>query len=133
VAASDRLAVIRTPMIIIRTGADGAIMNLEKVILLVALAFALVAGMVSIPYAAAITAVFGAVAGFAIRDDEAVTFLVAALALGLAHGALAPIPTIGLFLTDILESVSALFNAAACTVVVRLAFASLVPDSEATD
>lgn len=108
-------------------------MNLGKVILLVALAFALVAGIASIPGKAAVIAVLGLIAGFFIRNDEAVTFLVAALALGLAHGALAPIPIVGLYLTDVLECVSALFNAAACTVIMRLAFQSLIPETETND
>lgn len=108
-------------------------MNLGKVMLLVALAFALVAGLAAIPGKAAIIAVLGLIAGFCISDDETLKFLVAALALGLAHGALAPIPVIGLHLTDILESVSALFNAAACTVIMRLAFLSLLPPAETND
>ena len=45
----------------------------------------------------------------------------------LVHGALGPIPAIGGYLTDILGSVSALFNAGACMVIVVTTVERLKP------
>jgi hypothetical protein len=77
-----------------------------------------VAGLVTIPQAAVIIAVLGLVGGWFVPEDRRVPYMVLALTLALAHGALAPIPAIGGYLTDILASVSSLINAGACTVIV---------------
>lgn len=93
-------------------------MDLSKIVRLVAVLFAVVAGLVAIPQAAVIIAVLGLVAGWFIEEERRTPFLVATLTLALVHGALGPIPAIGGYLTDILGSVSSLFNAGACTVIV---------------
>lgn len=93
-------------------------MDLSKIIRLVSVVFAVVAGVVAIPQAAMIIAILGLVSGYFIEEDRRVPFMVLTLTLALAHGALGPIPGVGSYLTDILASVSSLLNAGACTVIV---------------
>ena len=102
-------------------------MDLAKIIRLVAVLFAVVAGFVAIPQAAVIIAVLGIVVGYFIEEDRRVPFMVATLTLALAHGSLGVIPMVGIYLTDILGSLSALFNAAACTVIVVTIIERLKP------
>jgi hypothetical protein len=93
-------------------------MDVSKIIRLVAVLVAIVAAFVAIPEEAAIIAVLGLVAGYFIEEERATAFLVMTLALALVHGvALEPIWVIGGYLSDILGSLSALANAAACTVI----------------
>ena len=93
-------------------------MDTSKIIRLVAVLVAIVAAFVSIPEEAAIIAVLGLVAGYFIEEERATAFLVMTLALALVHDvALDPIWVIGAYLSDILGSLSALANAAACTVI----------------
>lgn len=106
-------------------------MELGKIFLLVALVFAAVAGIVNIPSAAAIIAVLGLVSGAFVGDNDTQTFLICTLALALVHGAPAAIPTIGPPITDVLESVSAWFNAAACTAVLLTIYRRLRPFASA--
>ena len=93
-------------------------MDIAKIIRLVGVIFAVVAGVVSIPQAAVVIAVVGLVGGYFVEEDRRHYYLVATLTLALVHGALGDIPAIGGYLTDILASVSSLFNAGACTVIV---------------
>jgi len=102
-------------------------MDLSKIIRLVGVIFAVVAGVVAIPQSAMIIAIVGLVAGYFIEEDRRVPYMVLTLTLALAHGALAPIPAIGNYLTDILASVSALLNAGACTVIVMQIIDRLKP------
>lgn len=103
-------------------------MELGKIFLLVALVFAAVAGVASVPHAAAIIAVLGLAAGLFVGTQNAQMFLICTLALALVHGAPAVIPVIGPTVTDVLGSISALFNAAACTVVLLTVVQRLRPD-----
>jgi hypothetical protein len=82
---------------------------------LVAVVAALWAGM---PQAGMIIAVLGAVGGWFIEEDDASRFLIVAVALGMVNGGLGDITAVGPFITAILASISGLFNAAACTVIV---------------
>lgn len=93
-------------------------MDLSKIVRLVAVIFAVVAGVVTIPESAMIIAILGLIGGYFIEEERRLQFMVTTLTLALAHGALGPIPGIGGYLTDILGSVSALLNAGACTVIV---------------
>ena len=94
-------------------------MELGKIIRLVAVLFAVAAGLYEgIPQAAAIIALLGLVGGYFVEEDYAQRFLIGALALALVHGALGDIWFVGQYLTAILASISSLFNAAACTVIV---------------
>ena len=93
-------------------------MDVRKIVRLVAVLFAVIAGIAAIPSEAVIIAVLGLVGGYFVEVDRRLPYMVLALTLSLVHGALAPIPVIGIYLTDILGSVSALINAGACTVIV---------------
>ena len=93
-------------------------MDLAKIVRLVAVLFAVVAGLVAIPQAAVIIAVLGLVAGWFVEEDRRINYMLATLTLALVHGALGSIPAIGSYLTDVLASLSALLNAGACTVIV---------------
>jgi len=93
-------------------------MEFSKIIRLIAVLVAVVAAFIDLPEEAAIIATLGLVGGYFIEDDYAQRFLVVALTLALAYGALGPVWVIGSYLTAILGSASAMFNAAACTVIV---------------
>jgi len=93
-------------------------MDIAKIIRLVGVVFAVVAGVVTIPMAAVVIAVIGLVGGYFVEEDRRVPFLVATLALVIIPGSLAVIPVVGTYLTAILTSLSGLFSAAACTVIV---------------
>ena len=102
-------------------------MDVAKIVRIVAVLFAVVAGLVAIPQAAAIIAVLGLVGGYFVEEDRRLNFMVMTLTLAVIHGALGAIPVAGAYLTDILESLSALFNAAACTVIVMAIVDRLKP------
>lgn len=93
-------------------------MSPSRIIRIVVVAFAVVAGVVTIPQSAVIIAVLGLIGGYFVPEDKRLSFMVMTLTLALVHGALTPIPAIGIYLTDILASVSSLLNAAACMVIV---------------
>jgi hypothetical protein len=93
-------------------------MDLAKIIRLVAMAFALIAAVVAIPESAMIIAILGLVSGYFVEEDRRLPFMVTTLTLALVAGALGGIPVIGAHLSNILGSVSSLFNAACCTVIV---------------
>ena len=93
-------------------------MDVAKIVRLVAVLFAVVAGLVSIPQSAVIIALLGLVGGYFVEEDRRLNYMVLTLTLALVHGALGPIPQVGGYLTDILASLSALLNAGACTVIV---------------
>jgi len=92
-------------------------MDAAKIIRLVAIIVAVVAGVVTIPQSAVIIAVLGLVAGYFVEEERAVHFLVVTLALNVVSGGLEPIPAVGPILTGVFDSVSTLFNAAALTVI----------------
>ena len=76
------------------------------------------AAFVDLPEEAAIIALLGLIGGYFVEEDYSQRFLIGALALALAYGSLGPIWLVGGYLTAVLGSVSSLFNAAACTVIV---------------
>ena len=102
-------------------------MDVAKIVRMVAVIFAVVAGVVAIPQAAVIIALLGLVGGYFVEEERRLHFMVAALTLALVHGALGVIPFAGVYLTGALESLSALFNAAACTVIVMAIIDRLKP------
>ena len=102
-------------------------MDLAKIVRLVAVLFAVVAGLVAIPQAAVIIAVLGLVAGWFVEEERRMNYMMATLTLALVHGALGPIPAIGGYLTDVLASLSALLNAGACTVIVMAIYDRIKP------
>ncbi len=102
-------------------------MDAGKIIRIVAVLAAVVLSFVSIPQGPMIIAVLGLVAGYFITEDDSMRFLVAAVALGVCSGALVSIPVLGGYLTSILGSLSALYYAGACTVIVMRLIDRLKP------
>ncbi len=102
-------------------------MDAGKIVRLVAVIVAVVAGVVAIPQSALIIAVLGLVAGYFIQDDRVVYLLVATLVLNVASGGLGPIPVVGPVLTGIFGSLSSLFNAGALTVITMQTINALKP------
>ncbi len=93
-------------------------MDTSKIISLVALLVAIGAAIFHHAQEAAVIAVLGLVAGYFIEEERATAFLVMTVALAVIHDvALGPVWVIGGYLTAILGSLSALANAAACTVI----------------
>ena len=93
-------------------------MDLPKIIRLVTVVVAVVAGLVTIPMAAAIIAILGLVSGYFVEEDRRVPVMVLALTLATVHGALGAVPAVGGYLSAILASLSSAASAAACTVIV---------------
>ncbi len=102
-------------------------MDAGKIVRLVAVIVAVVAGVVAIPSSGLIIAVLGLVAGYFIQDDRVVYVLVATLVLNVASGGLDPIPVVGGYLTGIFSSLSSLFNAGALTVITMQTINALKP------
>ncbi len=102
-------------------------MDTGKIVRLVAILVAVVAGLVTIPWSALIIAVLGLLAGYFIEDSRVVYLLVATLVLNVASGGLDPITAVGPYLTAIFDSLSALFNAGALTVITMQTIKALKP------
>ncbi len=102
-------------------------MDAGKIVRLVAVIVAVVAGLVTIPSSALIIAVLGLVAGYFIEDSRVVYLLVATLVLNVASGGLDPFHVVGAYLTGIFSSLSSLFNAGALTVITMQTINALKP------
>ncbi len=103
-------------------------MGVGQIIKIVGVLVALIAGVMGgFPQSALAVAVLGAVGGWFIEEDDASRFLIVALALALVHSGLGDIPVIGAYITAALGGISALFNAAACTVIVVGTAKKLMP------
>ena len=96
-------------------------MNAIKIIRLVALALAVIAAFVTIPYVALAFIVLGLLIGFmGVTEDRRVLFLVMAGVLAMVADTLNPIPYIGGYLTAILTNASAVLNAGAVAVILMV-------------
>jgi len=93
-------------------------MGVDKIVKLVGVVVAVVAAFVTIPYSAAIVALLGIAGAWFIAEDDRSRFLIAAVALSVAHSGLDGIPTVGPMLTTALGGLNGLFLAAAATVIV---------------
>ena len=102
-------------------------MSIGKIIQLVGLAVAIVAGLVAIPQAALIIAVLGLVGGYFVTADDRVLFLVATIALVTVAASLGAIPAVGMYLTAVLTNLGAWFSAAAITVIIITSYEKLSP------
>ena len=93
-------------------------MNAIKIIRLVALALAVIAAFVEIPYVALAFIVLGLAIGFiGVPEERRLLFLVMAGVLAMVADTLNPIPAIGVYLTAILTNASAVLNAGAVAVI----------------
>lgn len=96
-------------------------MNALKIIRIVALALAVIAAFVTIPYVALAFIVLGLAIGFmGVTEDRRVLFLVMAGVLAMVADTLNPIPAIGEYLTAILTNASAVLNAGAVAVILMV-------------
>ena len=102
-------------------------MDLSKIVRLVAVLAAIVFAFTNFAQEAMILAILGLAAGWFIEEDMAMRFLVSAVALGVCFNALDAIPAVGPHLTAILGSMSALFYAGACMVIVKRTVEVLKP------
>jgi hypothetical protein len=93
-------------------------MGVDKIVKLVGVLVAIVAAFVSIPYSAAIVALLGIAGAWFIAEDDRSRFLIAAVALSVAHGGLGGIPAVGGYISTALGGLNGLFLAAAATVIV---------------
>lgn len=69
----------------------------------------------------------GAVGGYFVAAEDRSGFLIGAVALAMAHGALGPLPEVGMVITGALGGLSSLFNAAAVTAIVMTSIEKLKP------
>lgn len=89
-----------------------------KIVRILALAVAVVAAFVVIPWVALIMVILGLAIGFmGVTEDRRLIYLVVAVALSSVTGALGPIPAVGGYLTAILENTSTIINAGAVAVI----------------
>ena len=93
-------------------------MGVDKIIKLVGVLVAVVAAFVAIPFSGLLVALLGIAGAWFIADEDRSRFLIAAVALNVAHGGLDAIPTVGPMLTTALGGLNGLFLAAAVTVIV---------------
>ena len=96
-------------------------MDTVKIIRLAALAVAVVAAFVAIPYVGLILMVLGLAIGFmGVPDERRVIFMVTAITLASVAGALGDIPMVGEYLTAILTNISSVLNAGAVAVILMI-------------
>lgn len=96
-------------------------MDTVKIIRIVAVAVAIIAAFVAIPYIALIMIVLGLAMGLmGVPEERRLIFMVTAVTLASVAGALGPIPVIGEYLTAILTNLSAIVNAAAVAVILMI-------------
>ncbi len=96
-------------------------MNAIKIIRILALAVAVVAAFVTIPYAVLIMVLLGLAVGFmGVSEDRRLLYLVTAITLTTVAGSLGSIPVAGDYLTAILTNASTVINAGAVAVILMI-------------
>lgn len=93
-------------------------MGVDKIVKLVGVLVAVVGAYVTIPFGAAAVAVLGIAGAWFIAEEDRSRFLIAAVALSIAHTGLNGIPTVGPLIGQALGGLNGLFLAAAATVIV---------------
>jgi len=93
-------------------------MGVDKIIKIVGVLVAVVAAFVAIPYSAVIVALLGVAGAWFIAEDDRSRFLIAAVALNMAHDGLGAITAVGPHISTALGGLNGLFMAAAATVIV---------------
>jgi hypothetical protein len=96
-------------------------MDRIKIIRIIALAVAIIAAFIEIPYVALAFIVLGLAIGFiGVPEERRLLFMVTAVTLTLVADSLGPIPVIGAYLTTFLGNVSAIINVAALAVILMI-------------
>ncbi|HLF30902.1 MAG TPA: hypothetical protein VI566_07730 [Xanthomonadales bacterium] len=96
-------------------------MNPAKIFRIAALAVAVIAAVVTIPYVALLFIVLGLGIGIlGVSEDRRLLYLVGAVALAQVANALGPVPAIGTYLTDFITNMSTIINAGAVAVLAMI-------------
>jgi hypothetical protein len=93
-------------------------MGVDKIVKLVGVLVAVVAAFVTIPYSGLLVALLGIAGAWFIAEEDRSRFLIAAVALSVAHAGLDGIPNVGPMITTALGGLNGLFLAGAATVIV---------------
>ena len=100
-------------------------MSITNIVRILGLLVAVVAAFITVPYAAILLVLLGLAAGWFVKKDDRLLFLILAIAMALMAGSLGVIPAIGMYLTAILTNVSALLTAGAVAVVLLYLYETL--------
>jgi hypothetical protein len=100
-------------------------MSITNIVRILGLLVAVVAAFITIPYAAVALAILGLIAGYFVKKDDRLLFLILAVAMATVAGSLGALPAIGLYLTNILTNLSALLTAGAVTVILLHLYESM--------
>jgi hypothetical protein len=96
-------------------------MDTIKIIRIIALAVAIIAAFIEIPYVALAFIVLGLAIGFlGVPEERRLLFMVTAVTLALVADSLGPIPAVGAYLTAFLGNISAIINVAALAVILMI-------------
>ena len=96
-------------------------MDTIKIIRIVAIAIAVIAAFIEIPYIALAFIVLGLAVGFmGVPEERRLIYMVTAVTLALVANSLGPIPLVGEYLTAILSNVSTIVNAGALAVILMI-------------
>ncbi len=96
-------------------------MDTIKIIRIAALAVAVIAAFVAIPYAALIMMVLGLAIGFmGVPEERRLIYMVTTVTLASVAGSLGSIPMAGDYLTAILTNLSGILNAGAVAVILMI-------------
>ena len=98
-------------------------MNAVNILRIIAIAAAVIAAFVTIPYVAIAFVLLGLVIGFiGIEAERRILYLVMAVALTTVAGGLGVIPMAGEYLTGILTNLSTVINAGAIAVILTIIY-----------
>ena len=96
-------------------------MDTIKIIRIVAMAIAVIAVFIEIPYIALAFIVLGLAVGFmGVPEERRLIYMVTAVTLALVADSFGPIPVVGEYLTAILSNVSTIVNAGALAVILMI-------------
>ena len=93
-------------------------MGVDKIVKLVGVIVAVGAAFVPFAYSGTLVALLGIAGAWYIAEDDRSRFLIAAVALNVAHSGLGGLEAIGPFISTALGGLNGLFLAAAATVIV---------------
>jgi hypothetical protein len=102
-------------------------MKFMNIVGLIAVGLAIVGAFVTIPSLAAVLVILGLIAGFVIDGPDHVRVIVSALALTALAGVLNAIPSVGSYLTAIVNNFGVILSGAAIMIILRNIYARVKP------
>ncbi len=102
-------------------------MNIYKIVGLIGVLLAVVAAFVTVPYAAPLIAIAGAVVGVSVVGEHHVRVIVSALALHVLANSFDGIPAVGAYITALLGNFGVLAAGAALLIIVRNMYERMKP------